>query len=436
MADARSLTATMHGSTTMSELSRDNVERIEDHDNTMTREEFGRLFITRLKNAGVTCGIDFRQEDFTVRPAQSDGSADAFQTVRLENTYRDYINASPAEKDELLSKLVRISLLPENVVPGVFEDAAHDLLPAIRSRSRHESSRLRSLIEEGCLHTQPFQPFAVHLATTLTYSLPDAVVHVSEDEFAKWDVSPQEAMQAAMQQLAVLPHPFKTVEGHRGIFQCAADDGYDSSRMLLPPLVEVLPVRGTRIAMVPHASHFYVAGEDDPVALEIMVRQAEWVLDQPRPITGYAFRLEDGEWHPWLPAPSHALYQRFRTLQLRSAFEAYTAQGELLHALEKRKAEAEQCFVATFMVGGRCPEDPPRSATAWTDGVATLLPKVDEICFVRGSMKTGYQMIGPVPWGRVVEIMGDRMEPQELYPERYRVRTFPTHDELEALTAR
>lgn len=419
----------------MTEVSRDDVGRIEDHDTTMTREEFGRLFISRLKKAGVTCGIEFRQEDFTIRPTQSDDSADAFQTVRLENTYRDYQNAPPAERDEILSKLVRISLLPENVVPSEFKDAAHDLLPAIRSRSRHECSRLRWLLDDGCPPTQPFQPFAVHLAMTVTYNLPDAVVHVSDGEFEKWNVCPQEAIQSAMKQLASLPHPFKTVEGHLGIFQCAADDGYDSSRMLLPPIVEVLPVRGARIAMVPHASHFYVAGEDDPVALEIMVRQAEWVLDQPRPISGYAFRLQDGEWRPWLPAPSHALYQRFRTLQLRSAFEAYMAQGELLHALENRKPEAEQCFVATFMVGSRRPDDPPRSATAWTEGVATLLPQVDDICFVRGSVKTGHQMIGPVTWGRVMEIMGDQMEPQGLYPERYRVLKFPTDQQLKALTA-
>jgi hypothetical protein len=417
----------------MAEVSRDDVDRIEDHDNKMTREEFGRLFISRLKKAGVTCGIDFSQEDFVVRPVQSDRSTGTFQVVRLENTYRDYQNARPEEKEGVLSQLVRVSLLPDNVVPGDFQDAAHDLLPAIRSRSRHEISLLRSLIEDGCLPPQTFHPFAVHLAMTLTYSLPDAVVHVGEEELAKWDVSMQEAMRAAMKQLAALPHPFKSVEGHRGIFESAADDGYDSSRILLPPLAAALPVRGTHVAMLPHPAHFYVAGEDDPVALEIMVRQAEWVLAQPRPITGYAFRLEDGDWRPWLPAPSHALYQRFRTLQLRSAYDAYMAQGELLHILEKRKAEDDQCFVATFMVGSTRPGGPLHSATAWSEGIATLLPTVDEICFVRGSVKAGFRMMGTAPWRRVVDILGDRMEPLGLYPERYRVRTFPSDNELTLL---
>lgn len=419
----------------MSDARRDVVECGADHENKLTREEFGRLFISRLRELGVTSEVTFHPEDFSVTSTQGDGDTQGFHGVFLSNTYRDYLNAPPNERDEILSKLVRVSLLSEKILPGDFEEAARNLLPAIRCRSRHEVNCLRNVLAGGGYSETSFTPFGIHLAMTVTYNLPDAVFHLNEDALGQWNVTPQQAMHAALKQLAALSHPFKTVEGHRGIFESAADDGYDASRMLLPPLVEVLPVRGARIVMVPHPSHLYVAGEDDPVALEIMVRHAEWVLNQSRPISGYAFRLHDGEWRPWLPDSSHSLYQQFRKLQLQTASNAYSSQGNLLHALEERKAEAEQCFVATFMVGSRKADDPLRAMTAWTEGVATLLPKVDEICFIRGSVRTGHEMIGPVPWARVVEILGDRMEPQGLYPERYRVRTFPTDAELTALTA-
>ena len=74
-----------------------------------------------------------------------------------------------------------------------------------------------------------------------------------------------------------------------------------------------------------------------------------------------------------------------------------------------------------------------RSAVAWTQGVPTLLPQVDAIYFVQGNADRGLRPVGRIAWDRVLDVMGDRMEPLGLYPERYRVRCFPTDGELARL---
>ena len=36
-------------------------------------------------------------------------------------------------------------------------------------------------------------------------------------------------------------------------------------------------------------------------------------------------------------------------------------------------------------------------------------------------------------WDRVVETVGDRMQPMDYYPERYRVEHFPSEEQLAAM---
>jgi hypothetical protein len=60
--------------------------------------------------------------------------------------------------------------------------------------------------------------------------------------------------------------------------------------------------------------------------------------------------------------------------------------------------------------------------------VAGLLPRTDLIAFSQQGQKP--QM---VPWDRAVEVVGDLMEAVDIYPPRYRVREFPTDEDLKAM---
>ena len=68
----------------------------------------------------------------------------------------------------------------------------------------------------------------------------------------------------------------------------------------------------------------------------------------------------------------------------------------------------------------------------WAENVDTLLCRTDRLTLTRDAPSAEEaSIIGMAPWDRVVAAAGDLLEPQEgLYPERFRVRAFPTHEQL------
>jgi len=70
----------------------------------------------------------------------------------------------------------------------------------------------------------------------------------------------------------------------------------------------------------------------------------------------------------------------------------------------------------------------------WSENIDTVLPRTEIISF-----QTVYPaemrviVHAAAEWDRVREVVGDLMEPVGVYPERYRVRSFPTPDQIEAI---
>jgi hypothetical protein len=66
--------------------------------------------------------------------------------------------------------------------------------------------------------------------------------------------------------------------------------------------------------------------------------------------------------------------------------------------------------------------------------VDTLLPKTAIIGFQSFCLDEMSVIVdAAAEWDRVREVVGDLMEPIGLYPERYRVRSFPNPDQIEAI---
>ena len=72
---------------------------------------------------------------------------------------------------------------------------------------------------------------------------------------------------------------------------------------------------------------------------------------------------------------------------------------------------------------------------AWAEGVDSLIPRSDEVWF--GVMGTDGQPGDPkvASWSVVEKSLGHLLESQGMYPERYRVRSFQSADQLAGLTA-
>jgi len=93
-------------------------------------------------------------------------------------------------------------------------------------------------------------------------------------------------------------------------------------------------------------------------------------------------------------------------------------------------AKGENIFVAPWSSRYH-PDGRPLSYAIWAaDEDHTLLPKTDLIAFFAQS---GGELPRLVEWEKVVEVAGDLMEAVDIYPPRYRVRAFPTKNQLTAM---
>ncbi len=198
-------------------------------------------------------------------------------------------------------------------------------------------------------------------------------------------------------------------------------DDRSPSFLLLTDIVRLWDVRGDAIAMVPNRDTLFIAGSDDDRGLEQMLRIATAAEEFPRPISGIALRLDGDTWVPWMPRESHALYHGFKELQLRSLEVAYDAQQELL------EDNAEDVFIAPFFFARR-PDRTTTSVTIWPVIGESMLPKAEIIAFK--SHGTGPASTSSVTWQGAASVVGNLMEPLDMYPPRFRVREFPSAEQL------
>jgi hypothetical protein len=141
--------------------------------------------------------------------------------------------------------------------------------------------------------------------------------------------------------------------------------------------------------------------------------------------------LESGEWRTWMVPGNHPQYARFRLLELKSLGGEYAEQKELLDSLHQRRGS--DVYVATFSAVEK-PDGSVFSYCLWSEGVDALLPRTQNILFhgPPGELPAVERMNGG-PWERVAAVVGDLLEPVDVYPPRYRVRGFPTREQLTAI---
>jgi hypothetical protein len=95
--------------------------------------------------------------------------------------------------------------------------------------------------------------------------------------------------------------------------------------------------------------------------------------------------------------------------------------------------EQKDLFVASFKAYEQGDKQ-VRSFCVWVDGADSLLPETDEIhLYQPGPNQSKGNVVAVASWRQVRDICGDLLEPAGLYPERYRVREFPTSGQLEQL---
>jgi hypothetical protein len=355
--------------------------------------------------------------------------------VFLGHARREFAQAPASEQPRVLARRfwssVRTDARPDS------KRVLRGLLPRLRDRAWFSAVRRQAELELGADEEAidevmlPHRVLNEELAAHLALELPTSTIEVGPDRLEAWGVSFDAAWAQAMANLKArstrpwdMPAP--------GLYVSPYHDGFDATRMVLPELFSALAVKGRPVVLAPTHDILFATGDEDVEGLMQAAAWTEEALLEPRAHSAIAFRLEEGGWRPWLPDKAHPAWARLKLLALQTLASAYARQKEILEAL--LQANGHEIFVAT-MRAFRGPSGDIFTSCAWTEGVDALLPRTDRIDFVRLG-PTGSASDGQV-WSTTFDIalqtVPDLMTPSGDVPERYRVRGFPTAEQLEAM---
>jgi hypothetical protein len=216
-----------------------------------------------------------------------------------------------------------------------------------------------------------------------------------------------------------------------GLYVSPWRDTYDPSRIFLHGLVWQLKVQGRHVVMAPNRITLLVTGDEDIDNLTRMAELAEKQLSVDRPVSGTAIRLDGSEWVPFMPVQQSPAYAPFEKARLRSLMIDYTDQKLVLD--KWHEANAEDVFVAKLFAQ-RFHDGPIVTWTSWTWGVTNaLLPKADLIAFTMGAAPGDDRKpaVKFAKWDDVTREAGDLLKPTDYFPPRFRVRQFPSDEQLD-----
>jgi hypothetical protein len=379
------------------------------------QQQFATLLLKRIRASGDSRPVTFDANGFRlIRPEG--------KISFLGNIYQEYLRTDKSEREQLIRRFLTMWHTTELPIPDDFDDVKPDLLPALRARAYLEVDV--PLAGDGAGFIPPYEVIGEHLALALVYDLPTSMMTVNDIALEKWGVSFYEAMEVAKRNLEEKPTQCAQVGS---AYSLVNGDGYDATRMVSLDFIRQLDVPGDIIAMAPNRERLYIAGSDDKDGLAFMLHFAEQDVQHERYISGMAFRLEGDDWQPWLPPEEHALHNQFQQLRVQTMGQMYSDQARLLNL--RHQNEDIDIFVVSF--SGLKNESTCRltSHCMWAEDVDSLLPHTDEVFFVRPEGES-VSIVARGDWDLVCRLAGVLMEPQGLYPERWRVRQFPSADVL------
>jgi hypothetical protein len=391
------------------------------------REKFARMVIAGIRRAGEQRKIHFDAERFCLRPEAGEVSV-----MNLSNVYAEYCSSSKELRPKLLSNLVRNWFADRRSLPALFSDVHPDLLPTVRSRTFFEFATLQLKLEGGGVAADyPQQVLAEHLAIGLVYDLPESMRTIVAGDLENWGVSFYEALEAACANLRQKEDPV-FLSPHEGVYLSATGDNYDASRLILADMIQQFDVAGEMIAMVLNRDTLAITGSQSVAGLRILSARARQALGEPRPISTIALVLAGDEWQEWLPPLGHPLYQEFALLRMQTLGQHYAEQKELLD--EHYRRTGQEVFVATFSGARNTETGAINSYCVWSDGVESLLPKTDLVYFFSPGEAEGESgLVATCTWDSLERELGQLIEATDLYPPRFRVRSFPSTAQLKRL---
>ena len=287
------------------------------------------------------------------------------------------------------------------------------LVPKVRPRFEYEALAL--------LTGRPgpeFRPLAGSFAVSLVVDLPDQEMPVSAADLLRWNTDFDRLLQKARSNLLARGGE----EGFRrmgpGRYRSTWQDNLDGSRMLLPGILQRLPLEGDPVVVLPNRDTLLVVGSDDPLGLRWALEWAlEFLNEDPRSLNGCPLRLRNYQWEPFLAVAEHPIRPLLGRIQKRRLKDEYAHQKVLLD--RRHGSMGKRITVAPFQLE-QTAAGQPSSFTVWSQTMGEAwLPEADRVCLDLEGGKTW------LSWEAAQRNLSQLLEPVGLFPERYRFKETP-----------
>lgn len=392
-------------------------------------DAFAKLFADALRARGYPDQLVYRPDEF--RLADQRG-----RIINLHNAYHGYTMADRHGRAEVLRSYVAAFVEGHNEEneTQTFEQVRPMLVPVLRHRGMFEEMRLDHVREHGW--EAPFvavwREVAEDCVELLAIDRPESTSTLAHGPKEAWGITFEQGLAIAHDNLRDAT-PDRFVEVAPGIFRGAWQDAYDTSRALLPDVLQRVPVKGRPVFMLPTRDCLLVVGDRDEAAMAGMLEVSLEEAANGRCISSLAFTYDDDRRIvPFaLPQPEH----RRRQADLRRLMDAstYSVQKEFLEKIHE--ANQADIFVASYRVFEENDGSGHQfSLATWTRDVDTSLPRADRIAFV-APKDDGDADVVVAEWDNAVAVVAGLMEQEpDFYPPRFRVRGFPSEAQLRQLT--
>ncbi|MCU9949730.1 hypothetical protein [Pseudomonas sp. PDM13] len=389
-------------------------------------DDFAVLFESAARKAGFKGELTYRPREFRLVYGES-----AF--FNLHNAYREYCSQRGARRRETLNNYIAALCENQRSRALPLDEARPLLLPVIRSRGMIEELRLHQVRTEGDdLDFSPvYLPMGDDAVVLLAIDHPESTATLVQGPDKSWGITLEEGLAIALTNLRDTTAD-SFVEVVPGLFRGDWNDSYDISRIFLPDVLERLPLKGRPVFMVPSRETLLVTGDHDGHALAAMVELSLQSASEGRAISTGLYCYEDGKvatypvQHPLL----QARLARMRYLTTKNEYDTQKHALDLIH-----QENSTDIFVANYQLYA-AQENPDQlfSIASWTEGVDSLLPRVDRLVLVRPNEDCSDAETRAVSWEQAMALLGDLLEEAPgFYPPRYRTLGFPEPSRAELL---
>jgi len=386
------------------------------------QDEFAEMMRKRLLKEGVPAPIEYNAEDFCLILGDK-------RSLFLGNIYDHYNQSSGREQKAEIDRFIRGMLDSfSQEIPKSLDEARARLLPIVRERMMFEHMRLKVDNPD----VLAFQPWVGNLCLAVAYDSPDTMATVNHDHLKDWGLSLEEAIALGRNNLGGMTKP-QFQELAPGLFMAAWDDDYDSSRLLLPHLWNNLKVEGDVVAISVNRNRVFATGSESALGLKGLMAAAQSAAQEPRAMRPTPLVLRSGEWQVFHYAGDDAETRAaYELMALQTIAGEYEEQQAILNQLNE--AQGVDLFVASFMATQNKDTGELMNYCTWVLGLDTIIPRASKVAIVNPDLGEENGLLGMADWDVVANLPEVTLEPQGMYPERYKPIGRPTDEFLATLT--